>query len=109
MTLGNFKNNARTRKFLFKKGAKQGAYYYVDMVSLSSAEVDAAVDVAAISLKKETLSLNTTHLFQHVLFDFDEYELLEGAKVYLKETFDFLPPSLNICTLLINKAWVGDS
>lgn len=98
MTLGNFKNNARTRKFIFKKGAKQGAYYYVDMVTLSSNDADTTSDLADTSLKKETLSLNTTHLFQHVLFDFDQYELLEGAKVYLKETYDFLAadPSLHI-------------
>jgi outer membrane protein OmpA-like peptidoglycan-associated protein len=98
MTLGNFKNNARTRKFLFKKGAKQGAYYYVDMVTLSSTEAETPDDIADASIKKETFSLNTTHLFQHVLFDFDEYELVDGAKAYLKETYDFLAsdPSLHI-------------
>ncbi|WP_297765439.1 OmpA family protein [uncultured Muriicola sp.] len=68
------------------------------MVSLSSAEADAPDDLADTPLKRETLSLNTTHLFQHVLFDFDEYELVEGAKAYLKETYDFLAsdPSLHI-------------
>ncbi len=98
MTLGNFKNNARTRKFLFKKGAKQGAYYYVDMVSLSNAAEVAVEELADTPSVKESYSLNTTHLFEHVLFDFDEYELLEGAKVYLKETFDYLAAnsSLNI-------------
>ncbi|NNJ89082.1 MAG: OmpA family protein, partial [Eudoraea sp.] len=98
MTLGNFKNNARTRKFLFKKGAKQGAYYYVDMVSLTNTEEYSQEDLVDISLKKEDLTLNTPHLFQHVLFDFDEYELIEGAKAYLKETYDLLAsdPSLHI-------------
>jgi len=98
MTLGNFKNNARTRKFLFKKGAKQGAYYYVDMVSLLSTEKAVSELLVDAPIKKEALSLNTTHLFQHVLFDFDEFELLEGAKVYLKETYDLLAsdPSLHI-------------
>ncbi len=98
VTLGNFKNNARTRKFLFKKGAKQGAYYYVDMVSLTGPESDVEDILADTSVKKKALTLNTTHLFQHVLFDFDEFELIEGAKVYLKETYEFLAsdPSLHI-------------
>jgi outer membrane protein OmpA-like peptidoglycan-associated protein len=98
MTLGNFKNNARTRKFLFKKGAKQGAYYYVDMVSLSRADLDTPVAITVTSQDTKTYSLNTTHLFDHLLFDFDEYQLLEAAKTYLKQTYDFLEsdPSLHI-------------
>ena len=98
MTLGNFKNNARTRKFLFNKGAKQGAYYYVDMVSLSRANSEPSHAIADSSKDKTSYSLNTTHLFDHVLFDFDEYQLLEAAKTYLKQTYDFLEsdPSLHI-------------
>ena len=96
MTLGNFNNNARTRKFTLKKGAKQGAYYYVDMVSLTTKDKGA---VASDGLKEEaSFALNTTHLFQHVLFHFDQYVLLDDAKGYLRETYDFLAadPSLQI-------------
>ena len=32
LTMGNFKSNARTRMFKTKRNAKQGAYYYVDLV-----------------------------------------------------------------------------
>jgi outer membrane protein OmpA-like peptidoglycan-associated protein len=98
MTLGNFKNNIRTRKFLIKKNAKQGAYYYVDMVSLQPAGSASTTGIARTLTPGETPSLNTPHLFQHVLFDFDQYLLLESAKSYLKETFDFLmaDPSLQI-------------
>ncbi|MBT8281952.1 MAG: OmpA family protein [Muriicola sp.] len=98
MTLGNFKNNARTRKFLIKKGAKQGAYYYVDMVSLISKNSQLAGAVTPDIAKDGPPSLNTPHLFQHVLFDFDKYLLLDSAKAYLRETYEFLveDPSLNI-------------
>ncbi len=88
MTLGNFKNNARTRKFLIKKDAKQGAYYYIDMVSLIAPGQGGSI--TGITPGKEMPTLNTPHLFQHVLFDFDEYRLLDSAKDYLKETYDFL-------------------
>jgi len=98
MTLGNFKNNARTRKFLIKKGAKQGAYYYVDMVTLISTDADINSTVVSNDVQDGPPSLNTPHLFQHVLFDFDEYLLLDSARTYLKETYDFLlsDPSLHI-------------
>ncbi len=96
MTLGNFKNNARTRKFLIKKDAKQGAYYYVDMVSLLPPDTKRAI--AGNTSTKGPPSLNVPHLFQHVLFDFDKFELLDSAKSYLKETYDYLmkDPSLHI-------------
>ncbi|NER10601.1 Outer membrane protein OmpA [Muriicola jejuensis] len=98
MTLGNFKNNARTRKFLIKKDAKQGAYYYVDMVSLMPPDNGKTGVIAGRTAGESTPSLNTPHLFQHVLFDFDEYHLLDSAREYLKETFDFLmaDPTLHI-------------
>jgi outer membrane protein OmpA-like peptidoglycan-associated protein len=90
MTLGNFKNNARTQKFSIKKGAKQGAYYYVDMVSLMAKGDNIQAEKMDKTKGRETMALNTPHLFQHLLFDFDEYVLLDSAKAYLKETYDFL-------------------
>lgn len=98
MTLGNFKNNARTRKFLIKKNAKQGAYYYVDMVTLKSLNTKNRNESTGVAASGGRPSLNTPHLFQHVLFDFDEYRLLDSARDYLKETYDFLmaDPTLHI-------------
>ena len=98
LCLGNFNNNARTRKFLIKKNAKQGAYYYVDMVSLTSAGTIPEDLAKNKDTAKTRPSLNTPHLFQHVLFDFDEYFLLDSAKAYLKETYEYLmdDPSLHI-------------
>ncbi len=94
MILGNFKNNPKTRKFLFKKGAKQGAYYYVDMVSL----IPENGQQVASTMESETYTLNQKHMFKHVLFNFDEYQLLDSAKIGLKKTYDFLnsDPSLHI-------------
>jgi outer membrane protein OmpA-like peptidoglycan-associated protein len=98
LILGNFKNNARTRKFLFKKGAKQGAYYYVDMVSLVSKGQSNPQPVVDTVSGVDSYALNKTHLFKHVLFDFDTYKLLNSAKEHLKKTYDYLEshPSLRI-------------
>ena len=98
LILGNFKTNARTRKFLFKKGAKQGAYYYVDMVSLVSKGQSNVQPVVDTESNIESYALNKPHLFEHVLFDFDRYKLLSTAKVHLKKTYDYLKanPSLHI-------------
>jgi len=98
LILGNFKTNARTRKFLFKKGAKQGAYYYIDMVSLVSKGQSDAQPVVDAESRIESYALNKTHLFKHVLFDFDTYTLLSSAKEHLKKTYDYLKadPSLRM-------------
>lgn len=98
LILGNFKTNARTRKFLFKKGAKQGAYYYVDMVSLVSKRQPNVQPVMEAESNTESYALNKTHLFKHVLFDFDTYKLLDSAKEHLKKTYDYLEddPSLRM-------------
>jgi outer membrane protein OmpA-like peptidoglycan-associated protein len=98
ITLGNFNSNARTRSFKIKKDARQGAYYYVDMVSLLPAGSVQLNETKGSAKTTEMPSLDTPHLFQHVLFDFDEYLLLDSAKSYLRDTYDFLlaDPSLHI-------------
>ena len=70
MILGNFKNNARTRFYKTKKKAKQGAYYYIDLVVVNGIE-----DVIT-----KTYELNTVHTFNNLLFDFDRYLVLLKAK-----------------------------
>jgi len=93
ITLGNFKNNARTRLFKIKRKAKQGAYYYVDMVLLESAELsDFAEKPLTISSNSEdkTIELDKTHVFENVLFNFDKYQLLEIAKKEIQRIYTFI-------------------
>lgn len=101
MTIGNFDDNPRTRKFKTKKGAKQGAYYYIDNLELVKVTSPDATP-AEIALKepspKESFELDKTHRFRHVLFDFDKHLLLESAKADLQELHRFLDdnPQLQI-------------
>ena len=92
MTIGNFENNARTRKFKTKREAKQGAYYYIDMVALEI-EKKAENKIAPISLingKKEKFELDKTHKFENVLFDFDTYRLLGLAKKDMAKIYEYM-------------------
>jgi len=92
MVIGNFKNNAGTRKFEIKRGAKQGAYYYLDMVDLSlkpSSGTDMSVSPDA-PLINENYELDKTHIFKNVLFNFDESQLLESAKTDVQKIYNYL-------------------
>ncbi len=92
MTIGNFKNNAGTRKFKTKKGAKQGAYYYLDMVSLNQLHLSEAnaLSVTDIDLETENYELDKIHIFESVLFNFDEFKLLEAAKKDIQKIYSYL-------------------
>lgn len=93
MIMGNFKNNARTRLFKTKRNAKQGAYYYVDMVSVQSVEAGVPpkkVVVKNVQDKKPVFELNKNHIFEDVLFTFDKFQLLEASKQELKNIHDYL-------------------
>ena len=74
ITIGNFKNNAATRRQkLVKERNIKGAYYFLDMVYVGEGI--------------QTFSLNETHVFENVLFNFDEFYidskgLREIARVY---------------------------
>jgi OOP family OmpA-OmpF porin len=93
VTLGNFKNNSRTRLFKTKRNAKQGAYYYVDMVLLESAELsdfaEKPMTISSNSVDK-TIELDKTHVFKNVLFNFDKYQLLEIAKKEIQRIYTFM-------------------
>ncbi len=82
MTIGNFKSNARTRKFKTKRDAKQGAYYYIDMISLENETQlqNNKSEVVSDSPEKTEFELDKTHKFNNVLFSFDTYQLLVSAK-----------------------------
>ncbi|MFH6602126.1 OmpA family protein [Maribacter algicola] len=91
MILGNFKTNARTRMFKTEKYAKQGAYYYIDMVSVERTErKDMGSDLVSGASGKHDFELDKTHVFTNVLFDFDEFILLDSAKKEVARVFDYL-------------------
>ena len=79
LTMGNFKTNPRTRMFKTKRNAKQGAYYYVDLVlveSLSSLNNSKKNSGAS----SDVFALDETHIFENLLFEFDKFKLQEDSK-----------------------------
>ncbi len=92
LLLGNFKNNAGTAKVKLKEGRKKGAYYYIDEVSLvakgmKNILMENTKDSLAISAAYE---LDKTHIFNTILFDFDESTLLNSAKEDIREIYTYL-------------------
>jgi outer membrane protein OmpA-like peptidoglycan-associated protein len=93
VTIGNFNSNSRTRMFMTKKYAKQGAYYYLDMVSLTAADMSDAQEIPVTEMvaeDKRTYDLDKVHTFKNVLFEFDKYELLDSAKEDIRQIFEYL-------------------
>lgn len=93
LILGNFKSNSKTRMFKTKKNAKQGAYYYIDMVLVETALPMAEQhDNGLISDTggPSTFELDKSHVFENVLFAFDTHFLLESAKVEINRIFKYL-------------------
>lgn len=91
--LGNFKSNKRTRMFRTKRNANQGAYYYVDMVSVILEEPPSQnTELVAIADGKETknIELDKSYVFKNVLFEFDRSVLLESSKDELKKVVNHL-------------------
>ena len=99
LILGNFENNTRTRKVKRKKNAKQGAYYYVDLVRLESGNTSkqklASTDIVD---SPPQYALDKIHRFEDVLFEFDEYLLPETALGEVKAVYSYLKehPGLRI-------------
>ena len=82
LTIGNFENNARTRTYKTSRNAKQGAYYYLDMVRVVAAESPPGLP--------PSYALDTQHLFRNVLFEFDDFQLSEAAKSELQKLYQYL-------------------
>ncbi|MFS4493756.1 OmpA family protein [Maribacter sp. 2308TA10-17] len=82
LTIGNFKSNPRTRMFKTKRNAKQGAYYYVDLVLVEplSKIKTSQKNITDFSSTDEMYSLDKTHVFENLLFDFDKFKLQEASK-----------------------------
>ncbi len=99
MILGNFKQNARTRLFKTKKNAHQGAYYYLDMVSVTTANKSKeAMELVAIADGKETknIELDRSYIFKNVLFEFDRSMLLESSRIELQKVYTLLKSNANL-------------
>lgn len=79
LILGNYKNNAATRRHKIGKKVKKGAYYYVDLVSVLPENPNKI---------SETLELDKTNVFEKVLFPFDEYKLQETAQQSLQQLYN---------------------
>lgn len=91
LILGNLRNNAKTRKVKTKRReSKKGAYYYVDMVTLTRD--------GDFSKADESLALDTTYILKNVHFEFDKFLLDENAKTELAKVFEHLQqhPELKI-------------
>lgn len=77
ITIGNFKNNATTRRQrLVKEKNVNGAYYFLDMIYIAEGVQSYALDEA--------------HIFENVLFDFDEFCLAEKGGHEITRVFNYL-------------------
>ncbi|WP_317198364.1 OmpA family protein [Aurantibacter crassamenti] len=93
IVIGNFKSNKRTRMFRTKRNANQGAYYYIDMVSVALQEPPLSESaLVAISNGKETknIELDKSYVFKNVLFEFDKSVLLAPSKIELQKVVQHL-------------------
>ncbi|AYN69785.1 OmpA family protein [Euzebyella marina] len=92
LILGNFKSNSRTRLFKTKKNAKQGAYYYVDMISVTPSNVNGNGDLVVKNdiNPHQTIQLGKAQVFQNVLFLFNESYLSKEARGELQSVSDYL-------------------
>lgn len=89
LTLGNFKDNKRSRKFSIKEGTQQGAYYYIDMVSVSALQSNGELKNIE-SDSKTSYELEKVHVFKNVLFNFDTYSVGAKAKKELFGIYEYL-------------------
>lgn len=89
LTLGNFKNNKRTRRFSIKKEKEQGAYYYIDMIAVSEILSDLKLKETVQRAKVE-YTLGEVHVFNNIDFNFDRYEMDSVAKKELYRISEYL-------------------
>ena len=77
ITIGNFKNNASTRRLrLGKKKNVNGAYYFMDMVYVGEGI--------------QTYALDETHIFENVHFNFDEFHLGEKGAHEIMRVYNYM-------------------
>lgn len=85
MTLGNFRNNPKTRNLITRRNAKQGAYYYIDKLALFTPPTEGLPEERA-----KELPLDQPQVFEHVHFPFDTYSLQDEAKSEIRSLFNYL-------------------
>jgi len=98
LTLGNFKNNARTPLLKTKHSRKKGAYYYLDMVNVVSIEKMNKEGhwVSKDLVGLEAIQADTIHVFENVRFEFDRFRLLDREKTELRKIFQYLEEDANL-------------
>lgn len=111
--LGNFKNNRRTRLVKMKKQAKQGAYYYLDMIALSAKETISNADVTVTELSSKhdsAYQVGELQAFENVLFVTNEFKLSKEATTELDDLFAYLlkAPHLSV-TIIGHTDIIGSS
>lgn len=73
LTLGNLRDNATTKKVQTKRReSKKGAYYYIDMVSLTPKEY--------LGEPRQKLEVDSVYVFKTIHFDFDRFNITPEAE-----------------------------
>ncbi|MGB5386883.1 MAG: OmpA family protein, partial [Eudoraea sp.] len=67
-------------------------YYYLDMVTLNLAQIPGSLLNSSPDpdLVTENYELDKTHIFKSVLFNFDEFKLLDSAKTDIQKIYNYL-------------------
>ena len=91
LIIGNFKPNKQTRTQRTTRGAKKGAYYYIDNLQLIRSDNELSENKIS-----EPIALNKSHRFQNVLFEFDRYLLLDTAKSDIQRLYSYLETNADL-------------
>ncbi len=92
LVVGNFRNNKQTQTYQTKKGAKKGAYYYVDMVSLTREQKakEREPDENPPGEINADILPDVSNALTGILFEFDSDALPESAKAGLDSLMNSL-------------------
>jgi outer membrane protein OmpA-like peptidoglycan-associated protein len=89
LILGNLRNNASTRKLKAKRQeSKRGAYYYIDMVSLTN--TDETIEPS------QQIENDSLYVFKNLHFDFDRFALTHVATAELAKVRERLMENPNL-------------
>lgn len=81
LLMGNFRNDSATKVYPNPGGRKRGAYYYIDRLSLFRVRA---------GRPQPSYQLDTTYVFEDILFDFDKYELDSIGRRDVENMYFFL-------------------
>lgn len=101
VTIGNFKDNRRTKKMNFRGDLTKGAYYYLDMVQVVAVKdthhnTILSEPLASVETEEILVPINTTRAFKNVIFAFDAFGLTDGAKKEIQTIY---------AQMVANPAW----